>query len=69
MDNIVGKIQDVTDTEEYLSRLSPSGLTEVTHAGYWTFLHKNGQTFQIHGKSWIDYTEKRFKSAFSPVKP
>lgn len=69
MDNIVGKIQDVTDTEEYLSRLSPSGLTEVTHAGYWTFIHKNGQTFQIHGKSWIDYTEKRFKSAFSPVKP
>jgi len=69
MDNIVDQIQDVTDKEEYLSRLSPSGLTEVTHVGYWTFIHKNGQTFQIHGKSWIDYTEKRFKSAFSSVKP
>ena len=67
MKNIIGNIQEVTDKEEYLSRLDPSGLTEGTHLGFWTYKHKNGQTFQIHGKTWIDYTEKRFKSAFSPV--
>ncbi len=26
MDNIIGQIQDVTDKQEYLSRLCPSGL-------------------------------------------
>lgn len=67
MENVIGKLQEVTDKDEYLSRLNPSGLTEGTHEGYWTFRHKNGNLFQIHGKSWIDYTEKCFKSAFSPV--
>jgi len=54
--------------KEYLARMSPSGLTEATHDGYWTFKHKNGKIFKIHGTSWIDYTEKTFKCAFSTVK-
>ena len=68
MNNIINVIQLIDDEKEYLARMSPSGLTEATHDGYWTFKHKNGKIFKIHGTSWIDYTEKTFKCAFSAIK-
>ena len=65
MANIIGKIQIIDNEKEYINRMRPSGLTEATHEGYWTFKHKNGHLLRIHGISWIDYTENTFKAAFS----
>jgi hypothetical protein len=65
MDNIIGKIQIIDNEKEYINRMRPSGLTEATHEGHWTFKHKNGHLLRIHGISWIDYTENTFKAAFS----
>ena len=65
MDNIIGIIQIIDNEKEYINRMRPSGLTEATHEGYWTFKHKNGHLLTIHGISWIDYTENTFKAAFS----
>ena len=65
MDNIIGKIMEVENVQEYLSRLHPIGLTEASYKGFWIFRHKNGNKFKISGKTWIDYNENTFKSAFS----
>ena len=65
MDNIIGKIMDIENVKEYLSRLHPLGLSEASYKGYWIFKHKNGNKFKISGKTWIDYNENTFKSAFS----
>ena len=65
MDNIIGKIMEVENVQEYLSRLHPIGLSEASYKGYWIFKHKNGNKFKISGKTWIDYNENTFKSAFS----
>ena len=68
MDNVIGKIQIIENQEEYINRMRPSGLTEATHEGFWTFKHKNNQLFKIRGISWVDYTASTFKCAFSNVK-
>ena len=65
MDNIIGKIMEVENVQEYLSRFHPIGLSEASYKGYWIFKHKNGNKFKISGKTWIDYNENTFKSAFS----
>jgi len=65
MDNIIGKIMEVENVQEYLSRLHPIGLSEASYKGFWIFKHKNGNKFKISGKTWIDYNENTFKSAFS----
>ena len=65
MDNIIGKIMEIENVQEYLSRLHPIGLSEASYKGYWIFKHKNGNKFKISGKTWIDYNENTFKSAFS----
>ena len=65
MDNIIGKIMEIENVKEYLSRLHPVGLSEASYKGYWIFKHKNGNKFKISGKTWIDYNENTFKSAFS----
>ena len=65
MDNIIGKIMEIENVQEYLSRLHPLGLSEASYKGYWIFKHKNGNKFKISGKTWIDYNENTFKSAFS----
>ena len=65
MDNIIGKIMEIENVNEYLSRLHPLGLSEASYKGYWIFKHKNGNKFKISGKTWIDYNENTFKSAFS----
>ena len=65
MDNIIGKIMEIENVKEYLSRLHPLGLSEASYKGYWIFKHKNGNKFKISGKTWIDYNENTFKSAFS----
>ena len=65
MDNIIGKIMEIENVKEYLSRLHPIGLSEASYKGYWIFKHKNGNKFKISGKTWIDYNENTFKSAFS----
>ena len=65
MDNIIGKIMEVENVQEYLSRFHPVGLSEASYKGYWIFKHKNGNKFKISGKTWIDYNENTFKSAFS----
>ena len=65
MENIIGKIMEVENVNEYLSRLHPLGLSEASYKGYWLFKHKNGNKFKISGKTWIDYNENTFKSAFS----
>ena len=65
MNNIIGKIQIIDNEKEYINRMYPSGLTEATHQGSWTLKHKNGHLLKINGVSWIDYTENKFKSAFS----
>ena len=67
MENIIGKIMEVENLNEYLSRLHPLGLSEASYKGYWLFKHKNGNKFKISGKTWIDYNENTFKSAFSVV--
>ena len=67
MDNIIGKIMEVENVEEYLNRFHPIGLSEASYKGYWIFKHKNGNKFKISGKTWIDYNENTFKSAFSVV--
>ena len=65
MDNIIGKIMEIENVQEYLSRLHPIGLSEASYKGFWIFKHKNGNKFKISGKTWIDYNENTFKSAFS----
>ena len=65
MDNIIGKIMEIENVKVYLSRLHPIGLSEASYKGYWIFKHKNGNKFKISGKTWIDYNENTFKSAFS----
>ena len=65
MDNIIGKIMEVENVQEYLSRFHPIGLSEASYKGFWIFKHKNGNKFKISGKTWIDYNENTFKSAFS----
>ncbi len=65
MDNIIGKIMEIENVKEYLTRLHPLGLSEASYKGYWIFKHKNGNKFKISGKTWIDYNENTFKSAFS----
>ena len=65
MDNIIGKIMEIENVKEYLNRLHPLGLSEASYKGYWIFKHKNGNKFKISGKTWIDYNENTFKSAFS----
>ena len=65
MDNIIGKIMEVENVQEYLNRFHPIGLSEASYKGYWIFKHKNGNKFKISGKTWIDYNENTFKSAFS----
>ena len=65
MDNIIGKIMEIENVKEYLSRFHPIGLSEASYKGYWIFKHKNGNKFKISGKTWIDYNENTFKSAFS----
>ena len=65
MDNIIGKIMEIENVKEYLSRLHPIGLSEASYKGFWIFKHKNGNKFKISGKTWIDYNENTFKSAFS----
>ena len=65
MENIIGKIMEVENVNEYLTRLHPVGLSEASYKGYWLFKHKNGNKFKISGKTWIDYNENTFKSAFS----
>ena len=60
MDNIIGKIMEVENVQEYLSRLHPIGLSEASYKGYWIFKHKNGNKFKISGKTWIDYNENTF---------
>ena len=65
MENIIGKIMEVENVQEYLSRFHPIGLSEASYKGYWIFKHKNGNKFKISGKTWIDYNENTFKSAFS----
>ena len=65
MDNIIGKIMEVENVQEYLSRFHPIGLSEASYKGFWIFRHKNGNKFKISGKTWIDYNENTFKSAFS----
>ena len=65
MDNIIGKIMEVENVEEYLNRFHPIGLSEASYKGFWIFKHKNGNKFKISGKTWIDYNENTFKSAFS----
>ncbi len=65
MDNIIGKIMEIENVKEYLNRLHPIGLSEASYKGYWIFKHKNGNKFKISGKTWIDYNENTFKSAFS----
>ena len=65
MDNIIGKIMEIENVQEYLNRLHPLGLSEASYKGYWIFKHKNGNKFKISGKTWIDYNENTFKSAFS----
>ena len=65
MDNIIGKIMEIENVKEYLSRFHPLGLSEASYKGYWIFKHKNGNKFKISGKTWIDYNENTFKSAFS----
>ena len=65
MENIIGKIMEVENVQEYLSRFHPIGLSEASYKGYWIFKHKNGNKFKINGKTWIDYNENTFKSAFS----
>ena len=65
MDNIIGKIMEVENVQEYLSRLHPIGLSEASYKCFWIFKHKNGNKFKISGKTWIDYNENTFKSAFS----
>ena len=65
MDNIIGKIMEVENVQEYLNRFHPIGLSEASYKGFWIFKHKNGNKFKISGKTWIDYNENTFKSAFS----
>ena len=65
MDNIIGKIMEIENVKEYLNRLHPLGLSEASYKGYWILKHKNGNKFKISGKTWIDYNENTFKSAFS----
>ena len=65
MDNIIGKIMEIENVQEYLSRFHPIGLSEASYKGFWIFKHKNGNKFKISGKTWIDYNENTFKSAFS----
>ena len=67
MENIIGKIMEVENVKEYLSRLHPVGLSEASYKGYWLFKHKTGNKFKISGKTWIDYNENTFKSAFSVI--
>jgi len=64
MDNILDTFQDMS-TEEYLTRLQPTGLTEATYSGYWDFKHKNGYKFKVKGKSWVDFVNQSFKSAIT----
>ena len=35
MDNIIGKIMEVENVQEYLSRLHPIGLSEASYKGFW----------------------------------
>ena len=67
MDNIIGKIMEVENVNEYLSRFNPVGLSEASYKGFWLFKHKKGNKFKISGKTWIDYNENTFKSAFSVI--
>ena len=62
MDNVGGTLF-LMDEREYLNRLQPTGITEASYMGYWTYIHKNGYEFKMKGKTWVDYVSQTFKSA------